>query len=346
MFSIRLADLAQQFNAYLHGYGELTITGVASISTAKEGQITFLTDSRFREKLSYCQASAVVLTEDDLPFCTSAALIVKNPYLTYARIAQLMDTTPEPAQDIGPDVYIAPDAHLGQRVAIGANAIIESSVVLGDDVIIGPGCFIGKKTQIGAGTRLWANVTLYHELEIGERCLIQSGTVIGADGFGYANDHGNWMKIPQLGGVIIGNNVEIGACTTIDRGALDDTRIGNGVIIDNQCQIAHNVVIGDNTAVAGGVIMAGSVSIGRHCMIGGASVINGHISICDKVTITGMGMVMRSITKPGVYSSGIPLQLNNVWRKTAALVMNISNMSKRIKAIEQKLKKTNHSRPF
>jgi len=336
MSDIRLADLAQQLDAQLHGDGDTVITGIASMGSAKTGQITFLADSRYRERLASCQATAVVLTADDLPFCQSAALVVKNPYLTYARMAQLMDTTPAPAEDIAASAVIAASAQLGQRVAIGANAVIESGVVLGDDVIIGPGCFIGKNSKIGTGTRLWANVTLYHEVRIGEHCLIQSGTVIGADGFGYANDRGDWVKIPQLGTVVIGDHVEIGACTTIDRGALDDTVIGNGVIIDNQCQIAHNVTIGNNTAVAGGVIMAGSLKIGRYCMIGGASVINGHMEICDKVTVTGMGMVMRPITEPGVYSSGIPLQPNKVWRKTAALVMSISEMSKRLKALERK----------
>ena len=339
MSTIRLADLAQQLDAQLHGDGDIVITGIASMGSAKAGQITFLADSHFREKLASCQASAVVLSEADLPFCQSAALVVKNPYLTYARMAQLMDTTPLPAEQIAPGAVISPSARLGARVAIGANAVIESGVELGDDVVIGPGCFIGKNSKIGTGTKLWANVTVYHEIRIGEHCLIQSGTVIGADGFGYANDRGTWIKIPQLGTVRIGDHVEIGACTTIDRGALDDTVIGNGVIIDNQCQIAHNVVIGDNTAVAGGVIMAGSLKIGRYCMIGGASVINGHMEICDKVTVTGMGMVMRPITEPGVYSSGIPLQPNKVWRKTAALVMNISEMSKRLKAIERKIAK-------
>ncbi|MBX4180871.1 UDP-3-O-(3-hydroxymyristoyl)glucosamine N-acyltransferase [Sodalis sp. CWE] len=339
MSSIRLADLAKQLHAKLHGDGNTIITGIASIDSAQAGQITFLSNNRFRKKLSSCQASAVVLTVDNLPFCAGSALVVENPYLTYAQIAQLMDTTPKPAIDIGTGAVIASDAILGERVAIGANTVIESGVVLGDNVIIGPGCFIGKNTCIGSTTRLWANVTLYHEISIGEHCLVQSGAVIGADGFGYINDCGNWIKIPQLGRVIIGDRVEIGACTTIDRGALDDTRIGNGVIIDNQCQIAHNVVIGDNTAVAGGVIMAGSLTIGRCCMIGGASVINGHIAICDKVTVTGMGMVMRSITEPGVYSSGIPLQPNKEWRKTAALVMNINNIKKRIKTIERKLSK-------
>ncbi|ATA25035.1 UDP-3-O-(3-hydroxymyristoyl)glucosamine N-acyltransferase [Brenneria goodwinii] len=337
MYSIRLDALAQQLDAQLHGDGSLVITGIASTHSAKPGQITFLSDSRYRGQLAESKASAVVLTEADLPYCQVAALVVKNPYLTYARMAQLMDTTPAPATDIAPSAVIAADATLGQNVSIGANAVIESGVRLGDNVCIGPGCFIGKNARIGAGTRLWANVTIYHSVEMGEQCLIQSGAIIGSDGFGYANDRGNWIKIPQLGSVRIGDRVEIGASTTIDRGALDDTIIGNGVIIDNQCQIAHNVVIGDNTAVAGGVIMAGSLKIGRYCMIGGASVINGHMEICDKVTVTGMGMVMRPITEPGVYSSGIPLQPNKVWRKTAALVMNIDDMSKRLKAVERKV---------
>ncbi|AHM72459.1 UDP-3-O-(3-hydroxymyristoyl)glucosamine N-acyltransferase [Yersinia hibernica] len=339
MPSIRLADLAQQLDAQVHGDGELVITGIASMHSAEPEQITFLSNSRYQEQLATCNAGAVVLTEADLPFCKSAALVVKNPYLTYARMAQIMDTTPQPAQDIAPSAVISPQARLGENVSIGANAVIESGVVLGDNVVIGAGCFIGRNTHIGAGSRLWANVSVYHEVVIGQNCLIQSGTVIGADGFGYANDRGNWIKIPQLGSVHIGDRVEIGACTTIDRGALDNTIIGNGVIIDNQCQIAHNVVIGDNTAVAGGVIMAGSLKVGRYCMIGGASVINGHMEICDKVTITGMGMVMRPITEPGLYSSGIPLQPNKVWRKTAALVMNIDGINKRLKAIERKIDK-------
>ncbi len=341
MSSIRLADLAQQLDAELHGDGDIVISGIASMQSATPGKITFLANSRYREQLTHCKADAVVLTEADLEWCQSAALVVKDPYLTYARMAQLLDTTPSPAEDIAPSAVISPAAILGENVSVGANAVIEAGAELGDGVVIGAGCFIGKNTRIGAGTRLWANVSVYHDIEIGQNCLVQSGTVIGADGFGYANDRGNWVKIPQLGSVIIGDRVEIGACTTIDRGALDNTQIGNGVIIDNQCQIAHNVIIGDNTAVAGGVIMAGSLKIGRYCMIGGASVINGHMEICDKVTVTGMGMVMRPITEPGVYSSGIPLQANKVWRKTAALVMNIDDMSKRLKAIERKVGKEN-----
>lgn len=338
MPSIRLAELALRLNASLHGDGDTLITGIASVQSARAGQITFIVSPHYREQLADCQASAIVLTQEILPFARCAALVVTDPYLCYARLAQLLDTTPSPAQSIAAEAVIAADVQLGHNVAIGANAVIESGVQLADNVEVGAGCFIGKNSKIGANTRLWANVTIYHEIQIGEYCLIHSGTVIGADGFGYANDRGNWVKIPQLGRVIIGNHVEIGACTTIDRGALDDTLIGDGVIIDNQCQIAHNVVIGDHTAVAGGVIMAGSLKIGRYCMIGGASVINGHMEICDKVTVTGMGMVMRPITEPGVYSSGIPLQPNKMWRKTAALVMNINEMNKRLKTIERKMK--------
>ncbi|MBI0037355.1 UDP-3-O-(3-hydroxymyristoyl)glucosamine N-acyltransferase [Gilliamella sp. B14384H2] len=336
MFAFRLEQLAEQLGATLYGDGELIITGVASMTSAKQGQITFLSDKKFQNNLSSCDASAVVMTEDSLKYWSGAALIVKDPYLCYAKLAQILDTTPLPAKDIADSAVIDPTVKLGNNIAIGANAVIESGVVLGDNCIIGAGCFIGKDTIIGAGTKLWSNISIYHNCVIGENCLIQSGTVIGADGFGYANDKGKWIKIPQLGRVVIGNNVEIGASTTIDRGALDDTVIGNGVIIDNQCQIAHNDIIGDYTAVAGGVIMAGSLTIGRHCLIGGASVINGHMEICDQVTVTGMGMVMRPITEPGVYSSGIPLQQNKVWRKTASLVLHIDEMNKRLKALEKK----------
>ncbi len=334
MSSIRLADIARRLGADLHGSGDVIIDGIASMQSAQSGQITFLSSRRYREQLAACRASAVVLTHSDLPWCTIPALVVKDPYLAFARMARLYDTTPKPASNIAPSAIIAPGVKLGQNVSIGANAVIESDVELADDVVIGAGCFIGKGAVIGRGTMLWANVTVYHAVQIGSQCLIHSGAVIGSDGFGYANDGGKWVKIPQLGTVIMGDGVEIGACTTIDRGALDNTRIGNGVIIDNQCQIAHNVIIGENTAIAGGVVMAGSLKIGRYCMIGGASVINGHMEICDHVTITGMAMVMRPITEPGVYSSGIPAQPNKIWRKTAALVMSINEIRKRLKDLE------------
>ncbi|AKC60447.1 UDP-3-O-(3-hydroxymyristoyl)glucosamine N-acyltransferase [Blochmannia endosymbiont of Camponotus (Colobopsis) obliquus] len=341
MFPIKLSNLVQILGARLHGDGDIIITGIASIVNAHPGQITYLSDVRLRKRLLSCRASAVLLSEKDLKLCKSAAVIVNDPYLAYGKIAQLINTfsSPEAVSNVGVGVALASDVVCGQRVVIGANVTIDTGVILGDDVNIGPGAVIGKNTQIGAGTYILANVTIYHGVKIGKCCVIQSGTVIGSDGFGYANDCKNWIKIPQLGTVIIGDRVEIGSCTTIDRGTLDDTTISDGVIIDNQCHIAHNVVIGKNTAIAGGVIMAGSLTIGKYCRIGGASVINGHIKICDKVTITGMSMVMKNITKPGVYSSGVPVQPNKIWRKTAVLVMNINDINKRIKIIEQKLVK-------
>ena len=245
-----LAQLAQQLGARVHGDGTLEIRKVATLEKAGEGDITFLSNKKYRHYLEQSKATAVLITEADLPFCPTNALVLKDPYVGFARVAQLLDTTPQPATDIHPSAVIAADVQLGERVAIGANAVIESGVVLGDDVRIGPGCFVGQNTRLGARSRLWANVTLYHNVTLGTDCLVQAGTVIWADGFGYANERGEWIKIPQLGGVTIGNRVEIGACTTIDRGALEDTRIADNVIIDNQCQIAHNVEIGYGTAVA------------------------------------------------------------------------------------------------
>lgn len=335
-----IAEIANAINAEIFGDASLTINRLASMTNAKLGDITFLSNSTYRERLSQVKATAIVLTESDKPFCPKnvVALVVKDPYISYATLAQLLDSTPSPASAIAASAVIADSAKLGNNVAVGANAVIEDNVVLDDNVVIGAGCFIGKNTHIGAGTRLWANVSVYHDIEIGQNCLVQSSTVIGSDGFGYANQNGKWIKIPQLGRVIIGNNVEIGACTTIDRGALDDTIIDDGVIIDNLCQVAHNVKIGKNTAIAGCVTLAGSLTIGANCQIGGASVLNGHMAITDGVIVTGMGMVMRPIDKPGVYSSGIPLQTNKEWRKTAALVLNIDKINKRLKTVEKQLK--------
>lgn len=340
MNTFRLSELAEQVGGTLKGNADFVISAIAPLEKADSSQITFISNAKFRPQLTACQAGAIIVTESDIEFCRADQnlIVVANPYLAYALLAQYMDSTPAPAQNIAPSAVISPEAKLGNNVSIGANAVIESGVELGDDVVIGAGCFIGKNSKIGARTKLWANVSVYHEVKIGSDCLIQSSAVIGSDGFGYANDKGQWIKIPQTGGVIIGNRVEIGACTCIDRGALDPTVIEDNVIIDNLCQIAHNVHIGFGTAVAGGVIMAGSLKVGRFCQIGGASVINGHMEICDGAIITGMGMVMRPITEKGIYSSGIPLQTNKEWRKTAALTMNIDKINERLKAVEKQLK--------
>ena len=335
--SVTLGQLAELLGAELHGDASIEVSRIANLETAQVGEISFLSDSKYHAFLAKSQASAVLVKAADLAICATNALVVKDPYVGFARVAQLLDSTPQPATTIHPKAVIAEDVQLAPGVAIGANAVIESGVVLGEGVIVGPGCFIGKNSQLGKGSRLWANVTIYHNVRLGEACLVQAGSVIGADGFGYANERGEWIKIPQVGGVRIGNRVEIGASTTIDRGAIDDTRIADNVIIDNQCQIAHNVEIGYGTAIAGGTVIAGSTKIGKYCIIGGAAVINGHIQVCDQVTITGMSMVMRSISEPGVYSSGVPAQSNKEWRKMAARVMHIDDMHKRLNQLEKRV---------
>lgn len=336
----RLKQLAEQIGGTLRGNADLVISSIAPLEKAESKQITFISNAKYRSQLTACKAGAIIVSETDVEFCRADQnlIITPNPYLAYALLAQYMDTTPKPAENIAPTAVISSDVVMGQNVSIGANAVIESGVEIADDVVIGAGCFVGKNSKIGARTKIWANAVIYHNVQIGADCLIQSSAVIGSDGFGYANDKGQWIKIPQTGGVIIGNHVEIGACTCIDRGALDPTVIEDNVIIDNLCQIAHNVHIGFGTAIAGGVIMAGSLKIGRFCQIGGASVINGHMEICDGAIVTGMGMVMRPITEKGIYSSGIPLQTNKEWRKTATLTMNIDKINERLKAVEKQLK--------
>ncbi|WP_416305664.1 UDP-3-O-(3-hydroxymyristoyl)glucosamine N-acyltransferase [Neptunicella sp. SCSIO 80796] len=333
--AISLAKLAEHIGAQLHGDGALMISSIATLSRATDGQISFLANTKYRSQLAESSASAVILHPDELPHCQSAALVMDNPYVGFAKVAQLLDTTPVAAESIAPTAVIAADVQLGEQVAIGANAVIESGVVLGDQVQIGPGCFVGKNTRIGARTKLWANVTIYHGVTIGQDCLLQSGAVIGADGFGYANDKGKWIKIPQMGGVVLGDRVEIGASTTVDRGAIEDTVLHDGVIIDNQCQIAHNVIIGENSAMAGCSVIGGSTRVGRQCTIAGMVAINGHIEIVDNVHITGTSMVTKAITEPGIYSSGIPATTNKQWRRNAVAMRNIDSMNQRIKALEK-----------
>lgn len=337
-----LKDLANTLNAKLVGNGDIEITKVANLKTAKEGEISFLSDPKYKDVLQESKASCVIVKESDLEHVTTAALVMNDPYVGFARVAQLLDTTPTIAQGISPLCQIDEGAIIGENCGIGPFVHIQKGAVIGSNVQIGANCTIGPNAKIGSHTKLYPNVSIYHDVIIGERCLIQSQTVIGSDGFGYANERGNWIKIPQTGRVVIGNMVEIGACTCIDRGAIDDTVIEDNVIIDNLCQVAHNVHIGFGTAVAGGTVFAGSVKIGKFCIIGGTSVFNGHIEICDQVTISGMCMVMRSIDKKGVYSSGIPAQTNKEWRITASRVLHINDMYRKMKDMEKQLEALEH----
>ncbi|UAL45029.1 UDP-3-O-(3-hydroxymyristoyl)glucosamine N-acyltransferase [Shewanella inventionis] len=338
MQKVTLKELGQLLGATIKGDASLEITSVATLEDAAQGQLSFLANSKYRAQLEATQASAVLLSEKDAEFYQGNALIVGDPYVAFARVAQLLDTTPKQALGIHPSAQIDPSAIIGEGVAIGANAVIDAGVILGENVQVGPGCVIGQDSIIGSGSRLWANVTIYHDVHMGQNCLVQSGTVIGSDGFGYANERGNWIKIPQTGGVRIGNNVEIGACTSIDRGALSHTEIHNGVIIDNQVQIAHNVVIGQNTAMAGGSIIAGSATIGKYCIIGGGCAVAGHLSIADGVHISGGTNVTSTIHEKGVYSSATIAMENKLWRRNTVRFRQLDELFNRVKLLEKSAK--------
>jgi len=330
-----LAELAAHVGAQLVGDPDIRVASIATLNSASSGQISFLSNSKYRSQLATTKASAVILHPKEQEHYSGAALVMGNPYAGFALIAQLLDNTPRSANDIAQNAIIADSVSIGSNVSVGACAVIEEGAVIADDVQIGAGCFVGKNAKIGRGTKLWANVTLYHNCEIGTACLIQSGAVIGADGFGYAPDNGKWLKIPQIGKVVIGDNTEVGANTCIDRGALDDTIIGKGVILDNLIQVAHNVVIGDYSCIAGCSVVAGSVNIGKHCVIGGFVAINGHTDIADQVTITGYSMVTKDIREAGVYSSGLPATTNKQWRKNMAALKNLDDLRSRVKALEK-----------
>ncbi|WP_339879409.1 UDP-3-O-(3-hydroxymyristoyl)glucosamine N-acyltransferase [Pseudidiomarina gelatinasegens] len=337
MQTLTLQQLADAIGADVQGDPALPIQGVATLASAKPGHIAFLANEKYRSQLDSSQASAVIVAPDvDVPD-GMAALRMKNPYAGFAKVAQLLDTTPKPADGIHPSAQVHATAKIGQNVSIGANAVIAEQVELADNVTVGVGCYIGPNTRIGAATQLWQHVVIYHNCVIGENCLVHAGTVIGADGFGWANEGGKWIKIPQLGRVVIGNRVDIGASTTIDRGALDDTIISDGVIIDNQCQIAHNVFIDEDTAIAGCTVLAGSCRIGKRCLIGGATAINGHISVCDDVQISGFSMVIKEITEPGAYASGIPAAPQREWRRNGARYRQLDDLFQRVKKIEKQL---------
>lgn len=337
MKSVTLKELSLLLDGVVQGDETLVINSVATLEHATSGQISFLANSKYCAQLESTQASAVLLSAKDAQDYQGTALVVKDPYVGFARVAQLLDTTPKAAMGIHPSAQIDPSAQLGDGVAIGANAVIGANVILGENVQIGAGTVIGQDSIIGSNTRLWANVTLYHNVHLGQDCIIHSGAIIGPDGFGYANERGQWIKIPQTGGVRIGDRVEIGANSTIDRGALDHTEIHNGVIIDNQVQVAHNDIIGENTAIAGSTTIAGSVTIGKHCIIGGNCAIAGHLTIADGVHLSGATNVTGNMREPGLYSSATVAMDNNLWRKNTVRFRQLDELFQRVKALEKNL---------
>ncbi|NAO50767.1 UDP-3-O-(3-hydroxymyristoyl)glucosamine N-acyltransferase [Pseudomonas syringae] len=333
--TIKLGQLAEFLGATLRGDKDIEITGLATLQEAGPGQVSFLANPKYRKLLVDTQATAVLLKPADAEGYTGNALVVPDTYLAYARISHFFDPKPKSSAGVHPTAVIAADALIDPAASIGAFAVIESGVRIAAGVTIGAHCFIGARCEIGEGGWLAPRVTLYHDVRIGKRVVIQSGAVLGGEGFGFAQDKGIYYKVAQIGGVTLGDDVEVGVNTAIDRGALADTRIGNGVKLDNQIQIAHNVQVGDHTAMAACVGISGSTKIGKHCMLAGGVGLVGHIDICDGVYITGMTMVTHSITEPGSYSSGTAMQPADEWRKSAARLRKIDDMARRLQKLEK-----------
>ncbi len=333
---IKLAELAKQLEVELKGDPALEISGVATLTAAKAGEASFFHNSKYRAELEKTAASAVIVPPEAVAFCPCAALVSTNPYLTYAKLASYFAYQPAYQPGVHPSAVVDTSCQFDESVVIGAQVVIEAGVVLGRDVVIGPGSFIGEGVVIGDGSRLDAKVSLYHHVELGKRVQLASGVVVGSDGFGNAMQQGRWHSVPQLGRVVIEDDVVIGANTTIDRGALGDTRIGEGVRLDNQIQIGHNVEVGAHTAIAACVGIAGSTKIGRHCLIGGAAGISGHLTIADKVIVTGMAMITNSIAQPGMYSSGTGFMPNSEWRKSAVRFRQLDKLARQVKVLIKK----------
>ena len=330
-----LAELAERFGLQLRGDGRTAIGGVATLARAGEGQLGFLANPRYRGELARTGASAVVLREADADAAPMACLVAADPYAAFARIAALYETRALPTPGIHPSAAIDADAHIDPQASIGPFVSIGARSSIGAGAIIGPGCVVGEDCDIGAGCELVARVTLVRRVRLGRRVTVHPGAVLGADGFGLAMDANGWIKVPQLGGVTVGDDCEIGANTTIDRGALDDTVLEEDVRLDNQIQIGHNVRIGAHTAMAGCSAVAGSARIGRMCLIGGGAGVLGHLELCDRVTVTAMSLVTHSIREPGEYSSGTPIQDNRAWRKNAARFKQLDALARRLKHIDK-----------
>ena len=326
----RAADLAARFNLEVRGNPAIAIDGVGTLATAGPAQLAFLANPKYRGQLAATRAGVVIMREDDAEGFAGTALVAHDPYAAFARMSALFEPRPLQAPGVHPSAvvdasaHVAADAHIGAFVSIGARSRVEAGAV------VGPGCIIGDDCVVGAGSELVARVTLVTRVQLGQRVRVHPGAVLGAAGFGLAMEAGRWLNVPQLGGVRIGDDCEIGANTTIDRGAIEDTVLEEDVRLDNQIQIGHNARIGAHTAMAGCSAVAGSAKIGRYCLIGGGAGVLGHLEICDKVVITAMSLVTSSIREPGQYSSGTPLMDNRNWRKNAARFKQLDRIARRV----------------
>src|SRR5690606_15470781 len=335
---LTLGELAERFGCTLHGPAEAVVARVATLSNAGPDAVAFLANPAYAKRLATTRAGAVILDERHREACPVPCLVAANPYATYARIAAVLHPPRPPRPGIHPSAAVADDARIAPSAEIGPHVTIGAGSTIGERAIVGPGCTLGERVEIGDDTRLAARVSILDGVRIGRRCIVHPGVVIGADGFGFAEDfaHGGWVKVPQLGSVVIGDDVEIGANTTIDRGAIDDTVIEDGVKIDNLVQIAHNVRVGAHTAMAARTGIAGSTTIGKRCMIAGGVGIIGHLTVCDDVILQVRSLVAQSIDKPGMYGGTLAADDAARWRRNAARFRQLDELAKRVRALERK----------
>lgn len=333
--SYRLADIAAQLGGQLLGDAEVCITQVATLDNARPDQISFLSNRKYRAKLATTSAGAVIVGQADADATRLPRIVSDNPYAYFAKVSALLNPLPAIKPGIHPSAVIDVTAQIDPAASIAAQVVIEAGAKISAHSVIGAGCYIGANAVIGPHAWLYPRVTIYHDCVIGSGLIAHSGSVIGADGFGIAMDQGRWIKIPQIGRVVIGDDVEIGANTTIDRGALDDTVIEDGVKLDNQIQVAHNVRIGAHTAIAGCAGIAGSAVIGRYCLIGGGARILGHLQLADHVEVAAHTLVGKSIREPGSYAAIYPFSKTEDWRKNAVHLRHLDEILKRIKKLEQ-----------
>jgi UDP-3-O-[3-hydroxymyristoyl] glucosamine N-acyltransferase len=334
---MRLADLAVRFGCELRGDPDVVVGRVATLQHARAGELAFLANPQYRRHLATTGASAVVLQPTLAAECPTAALVHENPYATYARIAQLLCPRPRSPAGIHPTAVIARDARVAATASVAAGAFVGPGCVVEDRAEVGPGSVLLGTVTVGTDSELVARVTVGPGVRVGRRCILHPGAVIGADGFGHARDGQRYVKVPQLGSVVLGDDVEIGANSTVDRGAIEDTVIGEGVKIDNLVQIGHNVRIGAHTVIAGCTGVSGSTTIGERCVIGGMVGIAGHVQICDDTIITGRTTVIGSIREPGMYSSGLPEEPTPRFRRNAARFQRLDEYVQRLREIERRL---------
>jgi UDP-3-O-[3-hydroxymyristoyl] glucosamine N-acyltransferase len=330
-----LGELAERLGAQLSGDAGRPIDGLATLATAGPRQLTFLANRKYLAQLAQTAAGAVILHPDQAADCPADCLLTPQPYLTYARASRLFAPPSGSAAGVHPAAHVDATARVHPSASVAANAVLEAAVEVGEGAAIGAGCYLGAGSSVGARSRLQPQVVVYHGVQIGADCMIHSHAVLGADGFGFAPGEAGWEKIEQLGGVRIGDRVEIGACTTIDRGALEDTVIEDGVILDNLVQVAHNCRIGQNTAIAGCTGLAGSTIIGQNCTLAGGVGVAGHLEMCDNVHVTAMSMVTKSITRPGSYSSGTPMSATREWKRNAVRFGQLESIARRLASLEK-----------